>query len=69
MKFYELQKKMNNLVWASVAFFRKEVDAKEALLMVEESNKQNGIRNEDVFGARLVRIQEKKFSNLKDFNY
>ena len=69
MKFYEVQKKMNNLTWASVAFFRKEADAMEALSIVEESNKQNGIRNEDVFGARLVRVQEKKFSNLKDFDY
>ena len=69
MKFYELQKKMNNLSWTSIAYFRTEADAKEALTIVEESHKQNGIRNEDVFGARLVRVQEKNFSNLKDFNY
>ena len=69
MKFYELQKKMNNLSWTSIAYFRKEAAAKEALTIVEESHKQNGIRNEYVFGARLVRVQEKNFSNLKDFNY
>ena len=68
MKFYEVQRKMNNLQWISLAFLRKKADADEVLLKVKESYKEQNIKTEDVFGAPLFRIEERNFSNLKDFD-
>ena len=54
-KFYEIQQQWNNLHWNTLAYFRKEADAKEYVSMYESRN-QN-------YSARIV---EKEFTNIKD---
>ena len=57
MKFYEVQEQLNNLYWRNVAYFKKKEDA-EAYC--------------DLHNTRVVtypvRVQERKFANIKDFN-
>jgi hypothetical protein len=68
MKFYEVKRKMNNLQWAHLAFFKKKADAERFLKDIGESYVKTGVKIEDVYGVPTLEIEEKKFSNLKDFD-
>ena len=56
MKFYEVQEQLNNLYWRNVAFFKKKQDAETYC---------------DLHNTRVVtypvRVRERKFTNIKDF--
>ena len=54
-KFYEVQEQWNNLYWNTMAYLRKETDAKEYLSMYESRNHK--------YPARIV---EREFTNIKD---
>jgi hypothetical protein len=55
-KFYEVQEQLNNLHWRNIAYFRKEADAQAYC---------------DLHNTRVVtypvRIQEREFSSIKEF--
>ncbi len=54
-KFYEVQQQWNNLYWNTMAYFRKEADAKEYLSAYESRNH-----------SYPVKIVEREFTNIKD---
>ena len=56
MKFYEVQEQLNNLNWRTVAFFKKESDAKSYCQL----------HNTKVVTCP-VRVRERIFSKIKDF--
>ena len=56
MKFYEVQEQLNNLYWRNLAYFKKKEDA-EAYC---------NLHNTRVV-TYPVRVQERKFTNIKDF--
>ncbi len=57
MKFYEVQEQLNNLHWRNIAYFKKKEDAETYC---------------DLHNTRVVtypvRIKERKFANIKDFD-
>ena len=55
-KFYEVQEQLNNLHWRNIAYFRKKADA-------EDYCKLHNTR----VVTYPVRVQERKFTNIKDF--
>ena len=57
MKFYEVQEQLNNSQWRNIAYFKKKKDA-EAYC---------NLHNTRVV-TYMVRIQERRFANIKDFN-
>ena len=54
MNFYEVQEQWNNLHWHTVAYFKKELDAKKLISMYESRN------------TKPVRILEHKFTTAKE---
>ena len=57
MKFYEVQEQLNNLYWRNVAYFKKKEDAKAYC----------SLHNTRVV-TYPVRIKERWFANIKDFD-
>lgn len=55
-KFYEVQEQLNNLYWRNIAYFRKKADA-EAYCKLHNTR----------VVTYPVRVQEREFSNIKDF--
>ena len=55
-KFYEVQEQLTNLHWRNIAYFRKKADA-EAYCELHNTR----------VVTYPVRLQEREFSNIKDF--
>lgn len=55
MNFYEVQEQWNNLHWHTVAYFKKESDAKKLVSMYESRNL-----------TKPVRTLERKFTSSKE---
>jgi len=55
-KFYEVQEQLNNLHWRNIAYFSKKSDA-DAYCKLHNTR----------VVTYPVRVQERQFSNIKDF--
>ncbi|MAF24554.1 hypothetical protein CL634_03120 [bacterium] len=56
MKFYEVKQQLNNLRWLNLGYFRKKEDAEKYEEIYKASN-----------ASYPIKIEEKEFSNIKDF--